>query len=79
MKLLLSKGVLFGFYFDDLLVQLRTFFCIVTLEQLSTLCAGFFFLGGGGRVADNIFSISMYIMCVKLCLFSALSRRVGGD
>ena len=27
-------------------------------------------------VADNI-SISMYIMCVTLCLFSALSRRVG--
>ena len=27
-------------------------------------------------IADNI-SISMYIMCVILCLFSALSRRVG--
>ena len=24
-----------------------------------------------------VFSISMYIMCVILCLFSALSRRVG--
>ena len=40
---------------------------------------------GGGRfiffpiyifVADNI-SISRYIMCVILCLFSALSRTVG--
>ena len=27
-------------------------------------------------IADNI-SISMYIMCVILCLLSALSRRVG--
>ena len=27
-------------------------------------------------IADNI-SISMYIMCVMLCLFSAFSRRVG--
>ena len=27
-------------------------------------------------IADNI-SILMYIMCVILCLFSALSRRVG--
>ena len=27
-------------------------------------------------IADNI-SISMYIMCVILCLFSALNRRVG--
>ena len=27
-------------------------------------------------VADNI-SISMYIICVMLCLLSALSRRVG--
>ena len=27
-------------------------------------------------IADNI-SISMYIMCVILCLFGALSRRVG--
>ena len=27
-------------------------------------------------IVDNI-SISMYIMCVILCLFSALRRRVG--
>ena len=27
-------------------------------------------------IADNI-SISMYIVCVILCLFSALSRRIG--
>ena len=27
-------------------------------------------------IADNI-SISMYVTCVILCLFSALSRRVG--
>ena len=27
-------------------------------------------------VAENI-SVSMYIMCVTLCFFSALSRRVG--
>ena len=27
-------------------------------------------------IANNI-SISMYIMCIILCLFSALSRRVG--
>ena len=43
-------------------------FCIVTFEHLSTLCIYIF-------IADNI-SISMYILCVILCLFSALSRRV---
>ena len=55
-------------------------FCIVTLETLSTLCVSFFFFSYMYMlyifIADNI-SILMYIMCVILCLFSALSRRVG--
>ena len=50
-------------------------FCIVTLEPLSTLSVSFLFLIYI-FIADNI-SISMYIMCVILCLFSALSGRVG--
>ena len=41
-------------------------FCIIMLEHLSIYTFLFFFI---------TFSISMYIMCV--CLFSALSRRVG--
>ena len=40
-------------------------FCIIMLEHLSIYT--YFFL--------KAFSVSMYIMCV--CLFSALSRRVG--
>ena len=54
-------------------------FCVVTLEPLSTLCVSFFYLFFFTLhifIADNI-SILMYIMCVILCLFSALSRRVG--
>ena len=42
-----------------------------------TLLISSFFVGGGGGGGGGgiAFSISMYIMCV--CLFSALSRRVG--
>ena len=48
---------------------------------LSTLCVSFFlflffFSPFFLFIADSI-SISMYIMCVKLCLFSALSHWVG--
>ena len=49
---------------------------IFTLEPLSTLGVSFFLFLVYIFIADNI-SISMYIMCVILCLFSALSRRVG--
>ena len=61
-------------------------FCFV-LFCLFVFC--FFFGGGGlgGRFSLSpppplslfliTFSISMYIMCVILCLFSALIRRVG--
>ena len=45
-------------------------FCIDMLEPLSRLSFSIFF------IADNI-SVSVYIMCVILCLFSALSCRVG--
>ena len=51
-------------------------FYIVTLEPLSTRCVSFFFFLRRIFIADKI-SISMYIMCVILCLFSVLSRRVG--
>ena len=52
-------------------------FCIVTLEPLSTFCVNFHFLFLIYIfIVDNI-SIWMYIMCVILCLLSALSRRVG--
>ena len=54
---------------------------VFTLELLSTLCVSFFvfyvliyFIYV--FIIDNI-SISMFIMCVILCLFSALSRWVG--
>ena len=51
-------------------------FFAVMLEPLSTLCVSFFsFLYIYFFIADNI-SISIYIMCVLLCLFSNLSRRV---
>ena len=51
------------------------------IEPLSALCVSFFFFFFSFLhvyifIADNI-SISMYIMCVILCLFSALSHRVG--
>ena len=49
-------------------------FCIVTLELLSTLCVSFFKFH---LLLLITFSISMYVMCVTLCLFSVLSRRVG--
>ena len=54
-------------------VRARIFF-IVMLEPLlmSALCVTLFFF----FFPHNI-SISMYIMCVILCMFSALSRRVG--
>ena len=45
-------------------------FCIVRLEPLSRLSFSIFF------IADNI-SVSVYIMGVILCLFGALSCRVG--
>ena len=45
-------------------------------KDFSTLCVSFFFFLAYIFIADNI-SISMYIMCVILCLFSALHRRVG--
>ena len=52
-------------------------FCIVTLEPSSTLCVSFsFFFLVYIFITDNI-SISMYIMCIMLRLFSALSHRVG--
>ena len=51
-------------------------FCIVTLETMSTLCVGFFVFIFYFLLLIT-FSISMYIMCVILRLFSALSRRVG--
>ena len=46
---------------------------IVMLEPLSmsTLCVSFFLN------CWEAFSVPMYTMCVILCLFSALSRRVG--
>ena len=44
------------------------------LEPLSSLCVSFSI--DICFIAENI-SISMNIMCVILCLFSALSRRVG--
>ena len=49
--------------------------CIVMLEPLSTLCVSFFhfFLFIYIFIADNI-SISVYIMCVILCLLSALTH-----
>ena len=47
-------------------------FCIVMLEPLSINIWGG---GGGGGGGGITFSILMYIMYV--CLFSALSRRVG--
>ena len=50
-------------------------FCIVTLEPLST-CVRFFSFLICILTADDI-SILLYIMCVMLRLFSALSRRVG--
>ena len=51
------------------------------LEPLVTLCVSFFFFSyiyyiSYICIAHNI-SISMYIMCVILCLFSALSCGVG--
>ena len=54
-------------------------FGIVTFEPLSTLCVSFFFFSFFFFsvyifIADNI-SISMYIMCVILHLFSALNLR----
>ena len=51
-------------------------FCI-TLEPLSTLCVSFFLFSHVHFLLLITFSISMYIMCVILCLFSALSRRAG--
>ena len=45
-------------------------------KDLSTLCVSFFFFLVYTFIADHI-SISVYIMCVMLCLFSALSRREG--
>ena len=51
------------------------FFCIVMLEPWST-CVWFFFFLIYILIADNI-SILLYIMCVILRLFSALSHRVG--
>ena len=45
-------------------------------KDLSTLCVSLFFFLMYIFIADNI-SISMYITCLILCLFSALSRRVG--
>ena len=48
----------------------------VTLEPLSTLKVKLFFFFSYIFIADNI-SISRYTMCVILCLFSALSCRVG--
>ena len=67
-----------------LLVVVVVLFCFV-------LFVCFFFFGGGGGLGGRFslspppplslflitFSISMYIMCVILCLFSALIRRVG--
>ena len=54
--------------------------CVVTLELLSTLHVlaffKFYIFNKKFFIADNIF-ILMYIMCVILCLFSGLSRRVG--
>ena len=54
-------------------------FCIVTFEPLSTLCVRSFFSLSLFLIyifiADDI-SISMYIMCVIQCLFSAL-RAAG--
>ena len=48
--------------------------CVYILHSYAwNLVDIFFFCGGGG--GGIAFSISMYIMCV--CLFSALSRRVG--
>ena len=52
-------------------------FCIVTFEPLSTLCVSLFVVVVVVVVAADNISISMYIMCVILCLLSALSRRVG--
>ena len=43
-------------------------FCIIMLEHLSIYIHS-------KKITKKTFSISMYIMCV--CLFSALSRRVG--
>ena len=58
-------------------------FCINVLyckafRALSTLCVSFFFFLFSYifLIADKK-SISMYIICVILCLFSTLSRRVG--
>ena len=45
-------------------------------KDLSTLCVSFFFFLIYIFIADNI-SISINIMCVILCFFSDLSRRVG--
>ena len=45
-------------------------------KDFSTLCVSFFFFLTYIFIADNI-SIWMYIMCVMLCLFSALRRRVS--
>ena len=45
-------------------------------KDLSTLCVSFFFFLVYTFIADHI-SISTYIMCVMLCLFSTLSRREG--
>ena len=54
-------------------------FCVVMLEPLSTLCVSFWVGGDGGGGGRELitFSISVYIMCVILCLFSALSHKVG--
>ena len=43
---------------------------------LSTLCVSLFFIFIHIFIADNV-SIWMYIKCVILCVFSALSHRVG--
>ena len=50
-------------------------FCIVTLEPLlmSTVCVRLIYF----IFIAVTFSISMYVMRVILCLFSALSRRIG--
>ena len=52
-------------------------FCIVMLEPLlmSTLCLHYVYIFL--LIADNIFHLDIYVMCVILCMFSALSLRVG--
>ena len=65
-----SQNILVKPHCPSLLSVCAVCVCIFRLVMLEPLSVSFLFCFGG-----ITFSISVYIMCV--CLFSALSRRVG--